>query len=101
MLRRVSMEFYFTAEQVVKILSILPGESRVDAIVTMFGRTIDVEKLQWHTLTTDAQYVALKRRLGAANLFNAFRPEGKYRLTLSNDDERLVMRMLVAPPYDG
>ena len=95
MLRRATIEFYFTAEQMKKILSLFPAESRVEAIVTLCSRIIDIERVRWHELTNAAQFAQLKDRLGIANLFNPMQPEGPYTLYLKRADERLVLSMLV------
>ena len=96
MVRRCTNECYFTAEQVRKIMELMPPEARVEAMVTLFSRITDLENHTAHEILTDSDdYAAYRNRVGIANIFNPFRADVLYELNLKIPDERAVAALLV------
>lgn len=122
MLRRATLEHYFSAAQFSHILNIVPHEHSPDgvsqAIITLWGRTLDAEQIDVHSLfdsasvdtnadgmimfyelgkdTSSEPAALLQRRLGSANIFNPFKPDrAMYMLDLGQPDDLKVARMLV------
>ena len=115
MLRRATISFYFSCEQLQKILTAIPSsEHHVEAIVTVFSRLTDIENLDcgkllghdtfdkdgngcvmWDELqhlksdespdVNTRRYLELCERIGQANLFNPLFPEREYALDLKTD----------------
>ena len=99
LLRRATAAFYFTSEQVEKILKEIATPARVEAMVLFFARVLDLEvhhhparlqKLLPHGMI--AQYRA---RIGAANILDPIQPDGLYELDLRVPEDRSVATMLV------
>ena len=97
MLRRATMQYFFSADQVCKILQTIDkgpkGSAHVEALVTLFACITDIERVDFPGLLGHVSYdkdgnhmidrneleelkkeknawVMLERRLGPANLFN-------------------------------
>ena len=97
MLRRATMQYFFSADQVRKILHVIDkgpkGSAHVEALVTLFACITDIERVDFPGLLGHVSYdkdgnhmidwneleelkkeknawVMLERRLGPANLFN-------------------------------
>ncbi|KAK9814708.1 hypothetical protein WJX72_010239 [[Myrmecia] bisecta] len=88
---------YFTAAHVIRILACLSyAEDRVDALVKLFGRIVDLEHLDKVTATFNAkQLQLLDQRLGVLRLFHPRNPTGMYSLTLSHQAQRAVAERLL------
>jgi hypothetical protein len=122
MLRRATMQYFFSSKQVERILSAMePGlhaEGHVEALTTLFSVITDIESMDFPTLLGHESYdtsgdgmvdwneleamrlakspwVSLEHNLGPANLFNPIRPEREYALDLRKVDERLVAECLI------
>ena len=114
MLRRATIMFYFSCEQLERILEAMPEENHVEVLVTLFSRITDIENLDcarllkhdtfdkdgngcvmWEELqmlkSDDSpdvhtkRYLQLCERIGQANLFNPIYPEREYALNLRCD----------------
>jgi hypothetical protein len=107
MLRRATLEHYFSVDQLEHVLRAVPKCSKVEAMVTLWAKITDLENFRVYdyigydpTVTTavdhvrDQQsfdwqsYTAVSHRIGPANLFNPLKPEGYYRLDLRSRDSR-------------
>jgi hypothetical protein len=120
MIRRATLQWYFSSEQVARVLETIPHAGRrrgqVEALVTMFSRITDLENVRFDRLLgfegydrdgnhyvsaeelkkmSGDPFVYLNHRLGPANLFNPLRPEREYALNLRNCDERTAAQLLV------
>jgi hypothetical protein len=115
MMRRSTMEFHWSVGQLRRALLLVPPCGHVEAVVAVFAKIVDPEKLKLRDLLTEVsdanaakavnvsdQHVSVNRRmadlqerLGAANMFNPIRCEGQYLLNLRNADERRVAECLV------
>jgi hypothetical protein len=96
-LRRWSNSCFFTAQQVRRLLSKFKfAPTSAEAFVIIFRRTID-----WHGLATilfdlpSPVVEILRRRLGAATLFDHGAAVGYYELDLSVAEERWVLLKLL------
>jgi len=96
-LRRKSSNFYMSSEQIRRILRMFskPME-RVEVFVIFFCRLVD-EECTFLCLEELSQIErqAVMHRLGPLNLFNPFRPDGYYKLDLSQHDTHLLGRILI------
>ena len=72
------------------------AEARVALIATLYARIVDPAALGPRLLAKlkPRDLARLRHRLGILTLWDPRRPEGPYRLTLSNADERLVAKTL-------
>eukprot|EP01050_Picozoa_sp_SAG11_P005138 SAG11_NODE_350_length_10389_cov_6.616618_3_plen_264_part_00 len=95
-LRRSTFLYYYSAEQICRVVRWFPRGHRVEALATLYARCIDIEKFYSvrHFLTEEETGQA-SRRLGALAMVNPYMPDGPYRLDLSNSDERKVALMLI------
>lgn len=120
MLRRATLEHFFSVAQLEHVLKIVPRSHRIDAIVTLWAKITDIENfrvydyldfsalgqthqaehsekhLQCGTTIDLASYTQISERIGAANLFNPLRPEGFYRLDLRSCDCRRTAACIMA-----
>lgn len=96
MIRRCTNECYFSADQVRKVMKLMPPNARVEAMVTLFSRITDLENHTAHEiLTEEDEYATYRKRVGIANIFNPFRADVHYELNLKIPDERAVAALLV------
>ena len=122
MLRRSTMQYFFSSEQVKQILEVIdegPAKyGHVEALVILFAVITDIERVEFPKLLGHVTYdkdgnhivdwdelaelrqernpwVVLESRLGPANLFNPIRPEREYALDLRLHDCRMVAQCLV------
>jgi hypothetical protein len=95
MVRRCTNECYFSADQVKKVMNLMPPNARVEAMVTLFSRITDLENHTAHEILTDDDYANYRNRVGIANIFNPFRADVLYELNLKIPDERAVAALLV------
>ena len=114
MLRRATIMFYFSCEQLERILAAVPEDFHVEVLVVLFSRITDIENLDcarllkhdtfdkdgngcvmWEELQMlksdespdlhTKRYLQLCERIGQANLFNPIYPEREYALNLRCD----------------
>eukprot|EP01035_Chromulina_nebulosa_P020409 gene20409-26486_t len=72
------------------------GSYRVELIVSLFSRIVDLHNFNFLLSVLTAEEVAcIYIRIGWLCLFNPMRPEGVYRLDLSRWEERQVAKMLI------
>ena len=122
MLRRSTMQFFFSSQQVTAILDVIDAgpdkKAHVEALVILFAVITDIECVKFAELLGHTTYdkdgnhvvdwnelkalrlernpwVVLESRLGPANLFNPIRPEREYALDLRQSDCRMVAQCLV------
>jgi hypothetical protein len=123
-LRRATFVFYFTAAQAERIVQWFPPGYRVEPLVVLFCRVIDLEHLYrcyYHLSQPSAQpppeamsniklfkpcvaaefpieqseFHVLMTRLGALNVFSPYNLNFRWELNLERKDERKVISMLV------
>ena len=101
MLRRSTLEHYFTAEQAAALVNLLHSAGHVEAMVSLFARVTDLERHHTHaqfarTIPLPHQHEEYVRRIGIANVFNPFLPDSDHiNLNLRVAEERTVASMLV------
>eukprot|EP01051_Picozoa_sp_SAG22_P010012 SAG22_NODE_875_length_6716_cov_2.927006_3_plen_379_part_00 len=120
MLRRSTLQWYFSAAQAGKLIEVIPKgrlqRGQVEALVVLFARVTDFENLRCDKLLNFKGYdrdgnhyvsaieleklasdpfVHLSHRLGSTNLFNPLRPEREYALNLRHADDRVTAQLLV------
>ena len=105
MLRRCTLNHYFSAQQVDTLLRMVPPSARLNGLIALWSAVIDLENLHIENLLHDdperlqprtEQWVAqFYNKIGPANAFNPYLPDGYYCLNLRNADERAVAACLV------
>ena len=95
MLRRSTLEHYYSVEQLRRVLDIVPRCARIETIIAIWARLVDLQNFRAHDFVDREGYAVLQRRLGAANLFNPIRPEGWYHLEMKEKDCQKVAQCLV------
>ena len=120
MLRRATLEHFFSVAQLEHVLRIVPSSHRIEAIVTLWAKIVDIENFRVydylgycfrelsgqseqlhqpeHSETTFdlRSYTEISQRIGSANLFNPLKPEGFYRLDLRSRDCRRTAECIMA-----
>lgn len=82
MLRRATLEHFFSTAQIKKILKIIPARFHADAIVIIWNQVTDIECIKYDELL-DAEAIAkVQHRIGGANMFNPYQPNMRYSLNL-------------------
>lgn len=95
MLRRSTLEHYYSVEQLRRVMDIVPRCARIETIIAIWARLVDLQNFRAHDFVEREGYAVLQRRLGAANLFNPIRPEGWYHLEMKEKDCQKVAQCLV------
>ena len=95
MLRRSTLEHYYSVEQLRRVMDIVPRCARIETIIAIWARLVDLQNFRAHDFVDREGYAVLQRRLGAANLFNPIRPEGWYHLEMKEKDCQKVAQCLV------
>ena len=122
MLRRSTMQFFYSSQQLNAILEVIDAgpekKAHVEALVILFAVITDIERVNFPEILGHTTYdkdgnhlvdwnelkalklernpwVVLESRLGPANLFNPLRPEREYALDLRQSDCRVVAQCLV------
>lgn len=122
MLRRSTMQYFFSSQQVRVILEAIDAgphkKAHVEALVILFAVILDLERVNFPQVLGHTTYdrdgnhfvdwdelkelrkernpwVVLESRLGPANLFNPILPEREYALDLRQHDCKLVAQCLV------
>lgn len=96
-LRRRSANFFLSSEQISKLLKMFTKSmERVEVFIIFFCRLVD-EECMFLCLDelTKIERQAVMHRLGPLNLFNPFRPDGFYKLDLSQHDTHLLAEILI------
>ena len=72
------------------------GSYRVEFIVVLFGRILDLQNFcNILAVLTAEEHAAVIARLGWLSVFNPCKPDGCYRLDLSHWEERQIAKMLI------
>ena len=96
-LRRQSANVFVSAKQIALMLKrFFKPLERVEIFVIFFCRLVDEENMHLALgELIEAEKEALMHRLGALNLFNPFKPDGRYTLDLAQHDTHLLATILI------
>jgi len=73
------------------------GTYRVELVVSLYSRVVDLHNIELVLRELTAEEVGcVYCRIGWLNIYNPMKPEGGYELSMSNYEERLVAKTLVA-----
>ena len=97
-------QVFFTCEQLEHLLAVLPKKPqnkkvhtlKIEMIVAMFARLVDVEHFSWiimHNLGK-GERKAVINRVGWLNVFDPHHPQGEYNLNLEKAEHRKLARIL-------
>ena len=95
MVRRSTLNHYFTSSQSRELMAALAPRDHVELLVTLFSRVLDLERFTPQDWLPEPDWVAFRQRVGPANCFNPIHPDRFYDLNLRVLDEYSICTMLV------
>ena len=96
LLKRSTFSYFYSGEQIQRLVGWLPKGQRAEAAVTLFGRCLKMEDFKnVEKVLTIEEIHELKERLGAMAVMNPYNPDGPYELDLRVYDQRKVALMLI------
>eukprot|EP01052_Picozoa_sp_SAG31_P047165 SAG31_NODE_9320_length_1298_cov_1.751460_2_plen_165_part_00 len=97
MLRRATLEYWFSVDQLIRILECVPENARVEVLVTLHRRVVDPERIEIGKLLPQPEAMAqCRHRLGQLGCLNPYIPDGVYsNLDLSRTEDYNLANILM------